>query len=217
MWRWREEIDRSSMFEEIVGSSEALGKVLRKSPKVAPVDSTVLILVRRGRARSLSLGPFTSDRNVRVELLFAWIARRIPTALIRLRIVQVTRKALSRRACKGIWGGLSWPTVERSSWTRSANCQPRRRAPYCAYSRKGSLNASVAATHVPWTCACSPLPTANLKAAVAAVHSAKISSTTERVPNPGAAAKPTGGTTFHLLVEYLIDRYARKPARRSGK
>src|SRR6266404_1318987 len=32
--------------------------------------------VRRGRARSLSLGPFTSDRNVRVELLFAWIARR---------------------------------------------------------------------------------------------------------------------------------------------
>src|SRR6266478_5382613 len=31
--------------------------------------------VRRGRARSLSLGPFTSDRNDQLELLFASIAR----------------------------------------------------------------------------------------------------------------------------------------------
>jgi formate hydrogenlyase transcriptional activator len=43
----REEIDRSSMFEEIVGSSDALRQVLTQVAKVAPTDSTVLISVRR--------------------------------------------------------------------------------------------------------------------------------------------------------------------------
>src|SRR5882672_11038059 len=39
----REEIVRSSMFEEIVGSSESLRKVLAQVSRVAPTDSTVLI------------------------------------------------------------------------------------------------------------------------------------------------------------------------------
>jgi PAS domain S-box-containing protein len=40
----REQIDRDSMFEDIVGSSEALRKVLRQIAKLASSDSTVLIL-----------------------------------------------------------------------------------------------------------------------------------------------------------------------------
>ena len=48
----REQIDRDSMFEDIVGSSEALRKVLRQVAKVAPSDSTVLILARPARERS---------------------------------------------------------------------------------------------------------------------------------------------------------------------
>jgi len=39
----REEIEHSSMFEEIVGSSESLRRVLGQVSKVAPTDSTVLI------------------------------------------------------------------------------------------------------------------------------------------------------------------------------
>ncbi len=49
----REQIDRDSMFEDIVGSSEALGKVLRKITKVAPSDSTVLILGETGTGKEL--------------------------------------------------------------------------------------------------------------------------------------------------------------------
>jgi formate hydrogenlyase transcriptional activator len=49
----REEIDHSSMFEEIVGSSEALRKVLAQVAKVAPVDSTVLILGETGTGKEL--------------------------------------------------------------------------------------------------------------------------------------------------------------------
>jgi len=49
----REEIERSSMFEEIVGSSEALRKVLLEVSKVAPTDSTVLILGETGTGKEL--------------------------------------------------------------------------------------------------------------------------------------------------------------------
>jgi formate hydrogenlyase transcriptional activator len=49
----REEIDRSSMFEEIVGSSEPLRRVLSQVAKVALTDSTVLILGETGTGKEL--------------------------------------------------------------------------------------------------------------------------------------------------------------------
>ena len=49
----RDEIDRSSMFEEIVGSSDALQRVLREVAKVARTDSTVLILGETGTGKEL--------------------------------------------------------------------------------------------------------------------------------------------------------------------
>jgi formate hydrogenlyase transcriptional activator len=49
----REEITRSSMFEEIVGSSEPLRKVLDQVAKVAPTDSTVLISGETGTGKEL--------------------------------------------------------------------------------------------------------------------------------------------------------------------
>jgi PAS domain S-box-containing protein len=49
----REEIERSSMFEEIVGSSEALRRVLGQVSKVAPTDSTVLISGETGTGKEL--------------------------------------------------------------------------------------------------------------------------------------------------------------------
>ena len=49
----REEIDHASMFEEIVGSSEPLHAVLRQVAKVAPMDSTVLILGETGTGKEL--------------------------------------------------------------------------------------------------------------------------------------------------------------------
>src|ERR1700739_2459947 len=49
----REEIEHSSMFEEIVGSSEALRRVLGQVSKVATTDSTVLILGETGTGKEL--------------------------------------------------------------------------------------------------------------------------------------------------------------------
>ena len=49
----REEIDKTSMFEEIVGSSPALRQVLARLDKVAKTDSTVLITGETGTGKEL--------------------------------------------------------------------------------------------------------------------------------------------------------------------
>jgi len=49
----REEIDKASMFEELVGASPALQAVLSRISKVAPSDSTVLITGETGTGKEL--------------------------------------------------------------------------------------------------------------------------------------------------------------------
>jgi formate hydrogenlyase transcriptional activator len=49
----REEIDRASMFEEIVGTSSILQVVLSRISKVAPIDSTVLVTGETGTGKEL--------------------------------------------------------------------------------------------------------------------------------------------------------------------
>jgi len=49
----REDIDRTSMFEEIVGSSPPLQRVLAQAAKVAKTDATVLILGETGTGKEL--------------------------------------------------------------------------------------------------------------------------------------------------------------------
>ena len=49
----REEVDKASMFEEIVGASAPLKKVLSRISKVAPTDSSVLITGETGTGKEL--------------------------------------------------------------------------------------------------------------------------------------------------------------------
>src|SRR5580693_486596 len=59
----REEIEHSSMFEEIVGSSESLRRVLGQVSKVAPTDSTVLISGETGTGKELIARAIHSRSN----------------------------------------------------------------------------------------------------------------------------------------------------------
>jgi len=78
----REQIDRDSMFEDIVGSSESLGKVLRQVAKVAPSDSTVLILGETGTGKEL-IARAIHKRSKRAERAFIGVnCAAIPASLI---------------------------------------------------------------------------------------------------------------------------------------
>ena len=78
----REQIDRDSMFEDIVGSSEALRKVLRQVGKVAHSDSTILILGETGTGKEL-IARAIHKRSNRGERAFIGVnCATIPTSLI---------------------------------------------------------------------------------------------------------------------------------------
>src|SRR6266581_5518329 len=78
----REQIDRDSMFEDIVGSSEALRKVLRQVDKVAHSDSTVLILGETGTGKEL-IARAIHKRSNRGERAFIGVnCAAIPVSLI---------------------------------------------------------------------------------------------------------------------------------------
>jgi formate hydrogenlyase transcriptional activator len=78
----REEIVRSSMFEEIVGSSEALRKVLDQVSRVAPTDSTVLIQGETGTGKEL-IARAIHNRSKRANRAFIRVScGAIPPSLI---------------------------------------------------------------------------------------------------------------------------------------
>jgi formate hydrogenlyase transcriptional activator len=78
----REQIDRDSMFEDLVGSSEALGKVLRQVARVASSDSTVLILGETGTGKEL-IARAIHKRSNRAERAFIGVnCAAIPPSLV---------------------------------------------------------------------------------------------------------------------------------------
>jgi formate hydrogenlyase transcriptional activator len=78
----REEIDRSSMYEAIVGSSEALRRVISQVGRVAPTDSTVLISGETGTGKELIASAIhkVSKRSTRAFIAVNCAA--IPSSLI---------------------------------------------------------------------------------------------------------------------------------------
>ena len=78
----REEIDQASMFEEIVGSSKTLGKVLSQVAKVAPTDSTVLILGETGTGKELIARAIHSRSNRSTRAFVRINCAAVPASLI---------------------------------------------------------------------------------------------------------------------------------------
>ena len=78
----REEIDKVSMFEEIVGKSPALQAVLKRVAKVAPADTTVLISGETGTGKEL-IARAIHKRSHRASRPFVSVnCAAIPTTLI---------------------------------------------------------------------------------------------------------------------------------------
>ena len=78
----REEINSTSMFEEIVGSSKAIRNVLTQVAKVAPSDSTVLVLGETGTGKELIARAIHIRSNRSSRALIRVNCAAIPASLI---------------------------------------------------------------------------------------------------------------------------------------
>jgi PAS domain S-box-containing protein len=78
----RDEVDRTSMFEEIVGASTALKTVLSRIAKVAPTDSTVFITGETGTGKEL-IARAVHKRSQRTQRAFVSVncAALVPTLI----------------------------------------------------------------------------------------------------------------------------------------
>ena len=172
----REEIDRSSMFEEIVGSSPALQHVLAQVAKVAKTDSTVLILGETGTGKELIARAIHKRSSRSTEHSSGSTARPFhrrsspPSS-------SVTRRGPSPVRCSDGSGGSRRPTVVPFSWMRSASSLPKRKSPSCVYYRNGRSSASAAVIPLRWMSASSPPPTAISKTPWSRVPCVGISTT----------------------------------------
>ena len=78
----REELGKSSMFEEVIGSSPVLQMVLARAAKVAPTDSTVLIMGETGTGKEL-IARAIHKRSKRSERPFISVnCAAVPSSLI---------------------------------------------------------------------------------------------------------------------------------------
>jgi PAS domain S-box-containing protein len=78
----RREIDETSMFEEIVGKSAALAKVLKEIETVAPTDSTVLIYGETGTGKELIARAIHNLSPRRTNAIVKLNCAAIPTGLL---------------------------------------------------------------------------------------------------------------------------------------
>jgi PAS domain S-box-containing protein len=78
----REELGKTSMFEEVIGTSPALQMVLARAAKVAPTDSTVLIMGETGTGKEL-IARAIHKRSKRSERPFISVnCAAVPSSLI---------------------------------------------------------------------------------------------------------------------------------------
>ena len=78
----KEEIDQTSMFEEIVGASDAIKRVLVLLCKVAPTDSTVLITGETGTGKELAARAIHKRSRRERKAFVAVNCAAIPSSLI---------------------------------------------------------------------------------------------------------------------------------------
>jgi PAS domain S-box-containing protein len=172
----REEIDHASMFEEIVGSSDAIRRVLGQVAKVAPTDSTVLISGETGTGKELIARAIHKRSNRSARAFIRVNCGAIAAALSPPNSSDM-RKAHSLEHLKGASDTSKPPTAELFFWTRSAIFPWIRRARFCACSRNGSFSELVAVNPLRSMCGYWPQPTATCDRASMRASSVRICST----------------------------------------
>jgi PAS domain S-box-containing protein len=209
----REDVDRSSMFEEIVGASEPLRRVLAQVAKVAPTDSTVLILGETGTGKELIARAIHKRSNRSTRAFIRVNCAAIPPSLIASELFGHEKGAftgaLQRRV--GRFEAADGGTIfldeigELPLETQSALLRvlQERELERVGSSQSIAVDVRVLAAS-----------NRNLKLAVAAgTFREDLFYRLNVFPIQIPALRERAGD-ISLLVEYLIDRYARRAAKK---
>ena len=210
----REEVDRSSMFEEIVGASPPLRSLLSQVSKVAPTDSTVLITGETGTGKELVARAIhkRSPRSARAFVAVNCAA--VPSSLIASELFGHEKGAFTG-ALQRRQGRSSWPMAERFSSTRSANSPPRPRSCYCACCKSANSSGWWQRAH-PRQRPCACRNESRSQAAVAeGTFRADLYYRLNVFPL-GVPPLRERGPDIPMLVEYFIHRYAKRVGKRIG-
>ena len=138
----QQEIRHARGFDEMVGTSPALGRVLAQVEQVAPTDAAVLLLGETGTGKEL-VARALHDRSRRRERPARHRQlRRAARDPRRERAVRLREGRLHRRRCSARSAASRWPTAARSSSTRSASCRSTCRRSCCGCCRPASSSGS---------------------------------------------------------------------------
>jgi transcriptional regulator with GAF, ATPase, and Fis domain len=148
----REEISNTSMFEEVLGTSNALQRVLALAAKVAPTDSTVLIMGETGTGKEL-IARAIHKRSKRVERSFVSVnCAAIPSSLIMSELFGHEKGAFTGAVQRRLGrfelaegGTLFLDEVGDLPWKRKSRC--------CVFCRNANLNVLAESRCCPATCA----------------------------------------------------------------
>ena len=135
-----EEIRTDNNFEEIVGESVALRRVLKDVETVAPTDSTVLIHGETGTGKELiarALHQLSPSRQRTFVKLNSPLSRPASSKAN----CSVTRKAPSPAPLHKRSAASSWRTKGHCSWTRSVTSPRSCNPSYCASCRNRNSSA----------------------------------------------------------------------------
>ena len=172
----RREARREPAFDEIVGGSESMLRMLAQIEQAAPSDAPVLILGETGTGKELvaraihALSPRARPRSSRSP------APRSPRRWSRASS-SATRRAPSRARSRASRVASKRPTAARSSSTRSTSCRFRSRRSCCACSSSARCSGSARSGRPRSTCASWPRATATCTPRSAPGASARTSTT----------------------------------------
>ena len=129
-------------FEEIIGESAALKRILKQAEIVAPTDSTVLIQGETGTGKELIARAIHNLSKRRERTFVKMNCAAIPTGLLESELFGHEREELSPAPSPKKSAGSSWHIRVRCSWMKSAISRSSCSQNCCGFSRNKSSNVS---------------------------------------------------------------------------
>jgi Sigma-54 interaction domain len=137
-------------FQQIIGNSPTLERVLEQVKHVAPTDSTVLIEGETGTGKELIARAIHSSSSRRGRAFVKLNCAAIPLDLLESELFGHERGAFTGAIAQKL-AVSNWPTKARSSWMKWATFRRHCSRSFCAYFRNRNSNDWAAIGLIKWT------------------------------------------------------------------